>query len=96
MTEYHNQDNRLTEEERGNYGVRTMDCIDCHNRPSHQFPTPMQSVNEALAEGSISLAFPSIKVHAVRALDAAYSSNDEAMVGIDGRVLPSRCFDFVA
>jgi nitrate/TMAO reductase-like tetraheme cytochrome c subunit len=82
VTEYNNQDNRLSEEERGDYEVRTMDCIDCHNRPSHQFPTPMRSVNEALAEGSISLALPSIKVQAVRALDTGYSTGEEATVGI--------------
>ena len=82
VTEYNNQDNPLSEEQRATHEMRTMDCMDCHNRPSHQFPTPMQSVNEALAEGSISLALPSIKLHAVQALDTPYGTSDEAVVGI--------------
>jgi nitrate/TMAO reductase-like tetraheme cytochrome c subunit len=82
VTEYNNEDNLLSEEERVNHEMRTMDCMDCHNRPAHQFPTPMQSVNDALAEGTISLELPSIKVQAVRAIDTDYASNEEANVGI--------------
>jgi hypothetical protein len=82
VTEYNNEDNLLSEEERASYEVRTMDCMDCHNRPSHQFPAPMQSVNEALEENTISPALPFIKVQAVRALDTPYDSTEEAVVGI--------------
>jgi hypothetical protein len=82
VTEYNNEDNPVSEEERGNYEMRTMDCMDCHNRPSHQFPAPMLSVNEALMEGTISRELPSIKVQAVRAIDTPYDSTNEAVVGI--------------
>ena len=30
--------------------IRTMDCVDCHNRPTHIFEAPDRSVDEALAE----------------------------------------------
>ena len=78
ITEYNNQDNLLSEEERGAAEVRTMDCMDCHNRPAHQFPTAMQSVNVALEEGTISLELPTIKLQAVRAIDGDYGTNGNA------------------
>ena len=31
--------------------IRTMDCVDCHNRPSHILQSPEQSVDAALAGG---------------------------------------------
>jgi hypothetical protein len=31
--------------------IRTMDCVDCHNRPSHILQSPDQSVDLALADG---------------------------------------------
>ena len=33
--------------------IRTMDCVDCHNRPSHILQAPDRSVNLALANGAI-------------------------------------------
>jgi hypothetical protein len=82
VTEYHNQDDPLSAEERADYETRIMDCMDCHNRPAHQFPTAMESVNEALAEGTISLALPEIKLKAVQAIDDGYGTQEEAKVGI--------------
>jgi hypothetical protein len=82
VTEYNNQDNLLSPEDRANLEVQTMDCMDCHNRPAHQFPTAMHSVNEALEEGTISLALPTIKLQAVQAIDASYASGEAAQTGI--------------
>ncbi len=33
--------------------IRTMDCVDCHNRPSHILQAPDQSVDVALADGRL-------------------------------------------
>lgn len=82
VTEYNNTDEPLTELERSKLETRTMDCMDCHNRPAHQFPTPMHSVNQALADGSISVSLPEIKVQAVKAIDGNYESTAQAMEGI--------------
>jgi nitrate/TMAO reductase-like tetraheme cytochrome c subunit len=82
VTEYRNQDFPLTEEELAELEVRTMDCMDCHNRPAHQFPTPMDSVNQALAERTISVDLPYIKREAVIALDNGYPTTTEAITGI--------------
>jgi nitrate/TMAO reductase-like tetraheme cytochrome c subunit len=82
VTEYNNQDAELSAEERANAEVRIMDCMDCHNRPAHQFPTAMHSVNTALEEGTVSLALPTIKARAVEAIDGEYADREEARARI--------------
>jgi nitrate/TMAO reductase-like tetraheme cytochrome c subunit len=63
--------------------VRTMDCIDCHNRPSHKYPSPMRSVNQALAYNRIDRSLPYIKREAVYALDNEYEDTPTALAAID-------------
>lgn len=48
--------------------VREMDCIDCHNRPAHVFPTANDAVERAMALGEIPLKFPNVKRVAVQAM----------------------------
>jgi nitrate/TMAO reductase-like tetraheme cytochrome c subunit len=48
--------------------VRNMDCIDCHNRPAHVFPTANDAVEHALALGNLSSTLPNIKRIAVQAM----------------------------
>jgi hypothetical protein len=48
--------------------IRTMDCMDCHNRPAHAFPTANDSVEHALAAGDLSTKLPNIKREAVKAM----------------------------
>ena len=50
--EYEDPENPIDESERAGLAVRTMDCLDCHNRPAHRFTAPIDAVNEALAVGS--------------------------------------------
>ena len=64
------------------YEVRTMDCMDCHNRPSHRYMSPDAAVNQALAQGKIDPALPWIKTNAVYALTRKYNTDDEARDGI--------------
>ncbi len=47
---------------------RTMDCMDCHNRPAHDFPTAAQAVDRAIAEGRLDRSRPYTKRDAVLAL----------------------------
>jgi hypothetical protein len=50
---------------------RRMDCMDCHNRPSHVVaPTPERAVNETLAAGAIPLTLPFVHRESVKALKA--------------------------
>ena len=62
--------------------VRIMDCVDCHNRPSHTFTPPAVSVNLALSKGEISGDLPFIRAIGVDLLNAEYATLDEALAGI--------------
>jgi nitrate/TMAO reductase-like tetraheme cytochrome c subunit len=59
--------------------VRVMDCMDCHNRPTHAFEVPDRAVNTAMAAGAISSALPSVKKRAVELLRKSYPSKEEAL-----------------
>ncbi len=48
--------------------IRVMDCMDCHNRPAHVFPTANSVVELAMASGRLSTNLPAIKRVAVQAL----------------------------
>lgn len=62
---------------------RRMDCMDCHNRPSHPMaPTAERAVNEAMARGEIPLTLPFVRRETVKALKVAYPSHDAAGQGI--------------
>ena len=86
VTEYRNEDYELDDSELNSREVRKMDCMDCHNRPAHQFPSPVESVNQALAEERLAADLPYIKVEAVRALDDGYASSSDAMVKIANKI----------
>ena len=59
--------------------VRTMDCLDCHNRPAHQFRSPNDAVDRALAAGKIDPSLPWVKSNVVALLVQNYSTESEAM-----------------
>lgn len=62
--------------------VRKMDCIDCHNRPSHIYRPPVRIVDLSLALGRISTDLPSVRTPAIRALTHPYMSTAAAMDSI--------------
>jgi NapC/NirT cytochrome c family, N-terminal region len=60
------------------YQIRVVDCMDCHNRPSHRFGPPQFTVDLALALHQLDPALPYIKTNAVFALTRPYSSDTDA------------------
>jgi nitrate/TMAO reductase-like tetraheme cytochrome c subunit len=82
VTEYTSTTAPLSAEEKARATVRTMDCIDCHNRPSHVFHSPQESVNRALAAGAIDPTLPFIRKTGVELLSAKYASAGEALQAI--------------
>ncbi len=62
--------------------IRTMDCMDCHNRPAHMYSTPNKAVNLAMRLGHIDRNLPSIKSNAVYALTRTYTNETQALQGI--------------
>jgi len=65
------------------HATRTMDCIDCHNRPAHRFQTPNAAVDNALAVGKIDHSLPWVKSNLVAVLTANYKTEAEALSKID-------------
>ncbi len=68
------KDYKLTEKQIDALPKHTMDCIDCHNRPTHIFPAPGPGVDNAMAVGLIDPSLPWIKKVAVDALVKDYPS----------------------
>ncbi len=62
---------------------RTMDCVDCHNRPAHNYRSPEYEVDLALSEGRIDKSLPFIRREGVRILtEKVYESHEAAREGI--------------
>ena len=59
-----------------------MDCIDCHNRPTHIYRPSNESVNEAMTLGWVDPRIPAIKATAVEALEKPYATQEGAMDSI--------------
>jgi nitrate/TMAO reductase-like tetraheme cytochrome c subunit len=55
-----------------------MQCVDCHNRPTHTFELPERAMDRALAFGTIPATLPFIKKEAVELLKATYSATTDA------------------
>jgi hypothetical protein len=63
---------------------RTMDCTDCHNRPSHTFAASAErAADAALAVGRLPRTLPFVRREVVKALKVEAASQDEAMAAID-------------
>ena len=59
--------------------VRTMDCMDCHNRPAHKFQSPENAVNLAMSLGFIDTNLAYIKTNAVGVLSRAYTNQADGL-----------------
>ncbi|MFQ5945751.1 MAG: NapC/NirT family cytochrome c, partial [Anaerolineae bacterium] len=82
VTEYLARDAELTPEEIAKAEKRRMDCMDCHNRPSHVFLPPDRAVDQVLLAGRIDRSLPFIKQQAVEVLAEPYPSTEAAREGI--------------
>jgi hypothetical protein len=66
---------------------RTMDCVDCHNRPSHIYKPAASEVDRVIREGRIDRSLPFVKREGLRIVDAEYASHEEARVVIDEELM---------
>src|ERR1035437_6228014 len=66
----------------GGAPIRDMDCMDCHNRPSHSYDLPERGMDKAMAAGLISSTLPFVKKKGVEILKVNYLSRDEASQNI--------------
>jgi hypothetical protein len=84
--EYVSRSRRLTPEQTAVLPKHVMDCMDCHNRPSHNFPKPDSAIDQALAQGTISASLPWVKAVGVEAVMRRYSDREAAHGGIRAEV----------
>ena len=82
----YSSDPSLTEASIDSTKIRVMDCIDCHNRPTHIFESPNLALNKAMNYGFIDTSLVSIKTVAVEALTPQYASTEQAMAAIDSTI----------
>jgi nitrate/TMAO reductase-like tetraheme cytochrome c subunit len=52
--------------------MRRMDCIDCHNRPTHIYRLPGRALDEALAAGELRADLPYLRREALAAIKPDY------------------------
>lgn len=74
-------------EEFAKFESRGMDCMDCHNRPSHEFRSPSKYVNDLFASDNILVSIPWLKGAAMEALKLPYSTTDSAKTGIKSKII---------
>jgi nitrate/TMAO reductase-like tetraheme cytochrome c subunit len=67
-----------TAEQTANLEKHTMQCVDCHNRATHEFYPADRALDRALALGRIPATLPFIKKQALDVVNASYASRDEA------------------
>lgn len=79
-------DNPLSQAQLDSLETRVMDCLDCHNRPSHNYNVPQNFVDKSISTGKISKTLPGIKQIAMTALYKEYSTKDSAFMGINDQV----------
>jgi len=66
---------------------RTMDCVDCHNRPAHTYRQAAWEVDSAMDQGAIDKTLPFIKREGLRAVQVSYPSHEAARDGIAADIL---------
>lgn len=84
--EYTDSFTDLSAEQIDSLEVRTMDCLDCHNRPSHNYNAPQNFIDKSMAEGKIAKDLPAIKMAAMLALNQEYPTKDSAFMAIETQI----------
>jgi len=82
VTEYYAKDSTLSKDQIAKAPRHHMDCVDCHNRPTHIYVPPDQAVDQSLLARRLDRTLPFIKQQAVTALTGSYATSGAAMQGI--------------
>jgi hypothetical protein len=86
VEEFTDSENPVSQAKLDSLEIRVMDCLDCHNRPSHNYKAPQNFVDKSLSEGKISRNLPGIKEIAMKILYKDYSTKDSAFLAIRNQV----------
>jgi len=80
--EYVSTDIPVTKEQLEKGERRAMDCIDCHNRPTHAFELPENAVDLRMSQRLISPELPFVRKKTVELLKVDYPDRDTAKAKI--------------
>jgi nitrate/TMAO reductase-like tetraheme cytochrome c subunit len=82
VTEYYAKDSKLSKDQIAKAARHHMDCVDCHNRPTHIYVPPDQAVDQALLARRLDVSLPFVKQQAVTVLTGTYATTDAAVQAI--------------
>ena len=68
----------VTPDSAGKLQQYQMQCVDCHNRPTHTFQLPERAMNRAMAVGRIPVSLPFIRKKGVEVLRTEYATSEDA------------------
>lgn len=85
-TIFEDTENKLNQEQLDSLEIRTMDCLDCHNRPSHDYQVPQNFIDKLLVSGEISKDLPDIKSVAMGIFVEDFPTKDSAFNSIELQV----------
>lgn len=83
---YQNPDTTIDASKVNPEEIRSMDCMDCHNRPSHIYRPPQEYIDDAITAGEIPKNLPDIKVAAMDILNNDFPTTDSAMEFIETEI----------
>jgi hypothetical protein len=83
VVEYNDVLKPLSPEEIATAEKQVMDCVDCHNRIGHPFPSAETAIDQALAAGQLSSDLPFAKKEMLALLTANYTSQAEALAAAE-------------
>ena len=83
IIEYMDPAKPLSKEEIAKSEKRLMDCIDCHNKPTHIYHSPSEEMDQNFASNTIDITIPYLKKVAVNLLEKPYKTSEEAVAAIE-------------
>ncbi|HLG94301.1 MAG TPA: NapC/NirT family cytochrome c [candidate division Zixibacteria bacterium] len=87
VREYATPDFNVPPESLAKLPVRTMDCVDCHNRPTHIYKLPEEAVDEAMQARQVNPNLPFLKKVSVELLRREYPDKPQALRQIKGGLM---------
>jgi hypothetical protein len=79
---FRNDDNPVSDSALAVAQTRSMDCIDCHNRPSHNYKSPPVYFDRVMLTGEISKEIPFFKKVSMDILKQTFTDKDTALMAI--------------
>ncbi len=82
ISEYYDIASGITPDDVAGQTLKTMDCITCHNRVTHEIPNPENAVDLAISKGHINADLPFARQKAIELLSQEYPDVETAQKAI--------------